>query len=62
MASTLTATIEECTACGRLVDIKQLIETPLGYYICDDFQECIADYSGWGQDLYLDLSKEEPIN
>lgn len=39
--------VEECTACGRIVSMSRLLETPLGVYICDDFQECIAFYSGW---------------
>lgn len=34
----------ECAACGR-VGIP-LIETAL-FYICEDEQECIAEFSGW---------------
>ena len=39
--------VDECTACQRVVDRDRLIETPLGYCICADPQECIAAYSGW---------------
>lgn len=41
---------DECTACGRIVDMKRLLKTPLGYYICEASQECIAYYSGWERD------------
>jgi hypothetical protein len=39
--------VEECEACKRIVDYDRLLQTPLGYYICRDFEECIAAYSGW---------------
>jgi hypothetical protein len=43
-----TVEVEQCTACGRIVCRSNLLETALGYFICDDFEECIAFYSGWG--------------
>lgn len=42
--------VEKCEACGRLVDTDRLVQTPLGYYICDDQWECIAAFSKWGDE------------
>lgn len=41
--------IEACEACHRLVDISRLVKTLLGYYICEDQEECIAAFSGWNK-------------
>lgn len=37
---------ERCGACGKERDIAELIETPL-YFVCQDQDECIAEFSGW---------------
>jgi hypothetical protein len=39
--------MDECTACGRILDTIDLMQTPLGYYICKDSDECIAHFSEW---------------
>src|SRR6185437_15522192 len=41
--------VEECESCKRIVDINRLLQTPLGYYVCEDAQECIAEFSGWNK-------------
>ena len=39
--------VEQCEACHRIVEMDRLLETPLGYFICEDQDECIAEFSGW---------------
>jgi hypothetical protein len=41
--------IEICEACKKTRPMKELLETPLGYFICQDSSECIAEFSGWNE-------------
>lgn len=39
----------KCESCGLDFPISQMLQTPLGYYICLDHWECIARFSGWNE-------------
>lgn len=45
---------EKCMACGRS-DVP-MIETPL-YFVCEDQEECIAEFSGWNKPESSDVKE-----
>jgi hypothetical protein len=41
--------MELCEACKKTLPIEKMLQTPLGYFICQDSSECIAEFSGWNE-------------
>ena len=50
--SSLDCDIDECQACGRIINLTQLLQTPLGYYLCANRQGC-SDYCVSSEGVYV---------
>jgi hypothetical protein len=43
--------MELCEACKKTLPTEEMLQTPLGYFICRDSSECIAEFSGWNEPI-----------
>lgn len=49
--------MELCEACKKTLPTEKMLQTPLGYFICQDSEECIAEFSGWNEPPIEDAAK-----